>query len=98
VGQGWTPKGFELIVTSRGGFSYDVERSSDLVNWFKVKTLAQVNGSIQVHDDTARFNIFNFYRAKQLVVSHSATVPVFSYDFKSEPLGSSPSDAHVRFD
>jgi len=65
VGKGLTSAGFELILTSRGGFSYDIESSTDLVKWAYLSTFQQVNGAVQVLDGPANLIDRRFYRAVQ---------------------------------
>jgi hypothetical protein len=63
VGQGLTPARFELILISRGGFSYHIHTSSDLVKWTYLKTFKQVNGAVQVLDPAGPTLSQRFYRA-----------------------------------
>jgi hypothetical protein len=66
VGQGLKASGFELILTSRSGFSYDIQTSTNFGNWTFLKTVNQVNGSFQVLDTAAKPSIpCVFYRAVQ---------------------------------
>ena len=65
VGKGLTASGFELILTSRGGFSCDIESSTDLIKWTYLSTLQQVNGAVQVLDGSAKLIDHRFYRAVQ---------------------------------
>jgi outer membrane protein assembly factor BamB len=63
VGLGATPAGFELILTSRGGFNYAIESSSNLVGWSYLTPVSNVNGSVQVVDSQAKNLPYRFYRA-----------------------------------
>jgi hypothetical protein len=65
VGQGLTPAGFELVLVSRGGFTYDIDASTDLAKWSFVTSLQRVNGSVQVLDPAAKGLEHRFYRAIQ---------------------------------
>jgi hypothetical protein len=63
VGQGMTPAGFELLLTSRGGYDYRVEASTNLVDWTTVRTLQAVDGTIPVVDAGSPGFDHRFYRA-----------------------------------
>lgn len=63
VGRGLTVAGFELILESRGGYSYDILQSGELKTWTQFKTIKQVNGAVQVLDTSASANIRQFYKA-----------------------------------
>lgn len=54
---------FEIILTSRGGYDYEVEASEDFLQWNPVGTFTHVNGSVQVVDLGAGLHARRFYRA-----------------------------------
>lgn len=63
---GFLPGGeFELVLTSRGGFSYRVEATEDFHTWSPVAEVRNVRGSVQVVDRSARNVSKRFYRAVQ---------------------------------
>jgi hypothetical protein len=63
IGQGLTPTGFELNLTSHGGFTYRVEASLDLREWITITTLQVVEGERQILDPAALDAGHRFYRA-----------------------------------
>lgn len=65
VGMSW-PGQFELVLTSRGGFSYQVERSTDCQTWISIQRFYGVNGSVQVVDLDAAPLQHAFYRAVEI--------------------------------
>lgn len=62
----WPGGGFEMILTSRGGFDYAIEATENLANWTTIGTLRAVNGSVQFVDSQARSSTKRFYRAVKL--------------------------------
>ena len=64
VGEGATATGFEMILTSRGGFTYEIQSSTDLVNWSFWKTISKVNGSVQVVDTQSPLPATRFFRVR----------------------------------
>ncbi len=62
VGEHPASGGFELVLTSRGGFNYSIEASEDLVLWRSIGLLNNVNGSVQFLDRPAS-PTKRFYRA-----------------------------------
>lgn len=68
LGMSW-PGEFEMILSSRGGFSYQIERTSDLESWTPILLFNNVNGSVQVVDETAGDLPHAFYRAVEVPVS-----------------------------
>jgi len=63
VGQGMTVTGFELLLTSRGGYDYRIEASTNLVDLTTVRTLPAVEGTIPVVDSGSAGFDRRFYRA-----------------------------------
>jgi len=55
---------FEVILTSRGGYRYLIEASTNLVDWIALTTLSNVNGQVQFVDTNAYRYPQRFYRAK----------------------------------
>jgi len=54
--------GFEMVLTSRGGFDYSIEATEDFSQWTRVGTLTKVNGSVQFVDPSASGHPQRFYR------------------------------------
>jgi len=65
LGMSW-PGEFEFVLTSRGGFSYQIERSEDLQTWMPIRQFYQVNGSVQAVDSEAGLLPYAFYRAVEI--------------------------------
>jgi len=55
---------FEMTITSRGGFKYAIQRSTNLRDWTTIIQDLEVNGEVQVVDPDASAEL-QFYRAIQ---------------------------------
>jgi len=53
----------EMVLTSRGGYDYDIEATEDFSLWTRIGGLTNVNGSVQFVDETAGPRPHRFYRA-----------------------------------
>lgn len=67
-------QGFEMTLTSRGGFSYQVNRTTDLLTWTPGPASHDVNGSVQVVDAGAGSRSQSFYQAVEIPRSGSGLV------------------------
>lgn len=64
-----SPAQFELILSSGGGFTYQIERTVDLHTWTPVVLANNVNGLVQVVDGVPDSPAHAFYRAVEVPLS-----------------------------
>jgi len=55
--------GFKLLLTAAPGYSYVLEKSTNLIGWDRLATLPDANGALQ-YFDSATNNLQRFYRAQ----------------------------------